>query len=182
MRRRRPAPVVSIICQADIAFAFLIFFIVTTVVDKYRWGIGERLAYWSEDVTGQVFPDELVLNIALNNAGQIMVDERITTLEELEHRLRNWYTHEAKISEYHISLSYPSDCTYGLYLPVKAAVLHAHRAARRELSLERYGRKFASLDREERSVMIGKLPLRFAETTRVWSAKGETEPCEVVIY
>lgn len=179
---RRSVPAISFAGQADVGLLLLTFFLLTTDIDKYSWGLDERLPYWSESVTGRIFPDERILNIALNNAGQIMVDERITTLEGLEHRLRDWYTHEAKISEYHISLSYLSDCTYGLYLPVKAAVLHAHRAARRELSLERYGRKFASLDREERSAVIGELPLRFAETTRVWSAKGETEPCEVVIY
>lgn len=182
MRRRRPAPRISFAGQADVSLLLLTFFLLTTDIDKYSWGVNERLPYWSEGVTGQIFPDERVLNIVLNKAGGIMVDERVSSLAELEGRLDDWYRTEAKFNDYHISLSYPADCTYGLYLPVKAAVLHAHRAARRELSLERYGRKFASLDREERSAVIGELPLRFAETTRVWSAEGETEPCEVVVY
>lgn len=78
---KRTAPEVNAGSMADIAFLLLIFFLVTTTIDKDK-GIARLLPLETNPETVEV-KEKNILPIFINEQGEFLVKEKITSIQEV---------------------------------------------------------------------------------------------------
>ncbi|MCK6620734.1 MAG: biopolymer transporter ExbD [Calditrichaceae bacterium] len=71
---------------ADIAFLLLIFFLVCTTIDVDK---GLRLVLPPPDVTEEKIPKKNILNILINDAGEVLLDNEIVNVRDVERIVRD---------------------------------------------------------------------------------------------
>jgi len=76
--------------MADIAFLLLIFFLVSTTIDKDK-GYIRQMAANSEDPRPSLVNPEDVLLIQFNNSNQLMVENQFADIEQLKEEIRAFY-------------------------------------------------------------------------------------------
>lgn len=70
---------------ADIAFLLLIFFLVCTTIDVDK---GLRLVLPPPDVTEEKIPKKNILNILINDAGEVLLDNEVVNVRDVERIVR----------------------------------------------------------------------------------------------
>lgn len=71
---------------ADIAFLLLIFFLVCTTIDVDK---GLRLVLPPPDVTEEKIPKKNILNILINDAGDVLLDNEVVNVRDIERIVRD---------------------------------------------------------------------------------------------
>lgn len=71
---------------ADIAFLLLIFFLVCTTIDVDK---GLRLVLPPPDVTEEKIPKKNILNILINDAGEVLLENEVVNVRDVERIVRD---------------------------------------------------------------------------------------------
>lgn len=71
---------------ADIAFLLLIFFLVCTTIDVDK---GLRLVLPPPDVTEKKIPKKNILNILINDAGEVLLENEVVNVRDVERIVRD---------------------------------------------------------------------------------------------
>lgn len=71
---------------ADIAFLLLIFFLVCTTIDVDK---GLRLVLPPPDVTEEKIPKKNILNILINDTGEVLLENEIVNVRDVERIVRD---------------------------------------------------------------------------------------------
>jgi len=79
---RRATPEVNAGSMADIAFLLLIFFLVTTTIEKDK-GIGRQLPPNEDVVDPPILKEKNVFIVSVNKSDQLLVEENLMELEDL---------------------------------------------------------------------------------------------------
>ena len=79
---KRSAPEVNAGSMADIAFLLLIFFLVTTTIEKDS-GLNRKLPPMEEDVEPQIIKQRNIFTVLLNGKDQLLVEEELMEIKDL---------------------------------------------------------------------------------------------------
>ena len=79
---KRSAPEVNAGSMADIAFLLLIFFLVTTTIEKDS-GLNRKLPPMEEDVDPPIIKQRNIFTVLLNGKDQLLVEEELMEIKDL---------------------------------------------------------------------------------------------------
>lgn len=97
---------------ADIAFLLLIFFLVCTTIDVDK---GLKLVLPPPDVTQEKIHQKNILNILINDAGEVLLDNEVVNVRDIERIVRDKITENDKLI---ISLKTARLTKYKVYIQV----------------------------------------------------------------
>lgn len=97
---------------ADIAFLLLIFFLVCTTIDVDK---GLRLVLPPPDVTEEKIPKKNILNILINDAGEVLLENEVVNVRDIERIVRDKLIENDKLI---ISLKTTRLTKYKIYIEV----------------------------------------------------------------
>ena len=188
MGNARKTPEVRADSQADIAFLLLIFFLVATTMNSDK-GLSRVLPpIPPEDVKveDQKVKDRNVLLVFVNASGQLMAgdeqldiralkdkakefivnandDENMPEKEEKEIDMPDGSKWTYNVSEGVVSLQTTRDTSYEIYIQVQNELTRAFNEVRNEVSQSKFGKSFADLSEDEKSVITKAVPLKISE-------------------
>lgn len=188
MAKSKKIPEINASSQADIAFTVLIFFLVVSTMDVDT-GIVRVLPPMpdpnvkQEDV--KVKERNLFL-VFVSGSGQIMAGGKVIPLHQLKDKAKEFILNPMDnknlpekvekelempdgskwvypVSEGVISLQNTRDTDYQVYIKVQNELTRAFNEVRDEVSMMKFGKKFADLDKPEGSVITKAVPLKISE-------------------
>lgn len=165
---RRSAPEVNAGSMADIAFLLLIFFLVTTTIESDK-GMTRKLPPIDEEQEVEtVHKERNVLEIIINQQGDLLVDDEEMDIADLYDYALNFIDNgggegsngcgycqgkqDAESSENPkkalISLQYDRQTKYGNFIAVQNEVMSAYNNLRDRVSNSEFGKSFNDLKEE----------------------------------
>ncbi len=156
--------------MADIAFLLLIFFLVTTTI-QVDSGVLVRLPPWSEDEPEtEKLNKRNVYSVLVNANNELLVRGEPANVDELRENAKNFIMNPNKREDMAetpqkaiISLRNDRGTKYKTYLKVYNELKAAYTELRNTESQREFGKDFADLDREDKKVIIAKVPLILSE-------------------
>ncbi len=180
---RRSSPEINAGSMADIAFLLLIFFLVTTTMDVDT-GITRRLPPPVETPDDIKIKERNVMNVLVNKDDRLLVNGRIGDIRTLKEEAKRFITPvfpdnpnypetEVKTIDYigsiHtskgvISLKNDRGTSYNMYIQVQNELARAFNELKDELSMQKFGVRFANLVNEDHVKAINEaIPVRISE-------------------
>lgn len=162
-RKGHEVPILNTTSTADISFMLLIFFLVTTSMDIDK-GLTRQLPPMEpkKEMIEESFVDKnnlLTLEITADN--QLMIDEHPAAISTLRDKILNLVHHAG--NQHVISLRSDPDADYDLYFQVQNEIVATYNLWRDELSLEKFKKRFASLNPTQQEEIRQACPHRLAE-------------------
>ncbi len=177
MGKRIDTPKVNAGSMADIAFLLLIFFLVTTSIENDA-GIDRMLPKVEKDSIVAPVKDRNILQIFLNERGELLVEEDLTGIGSLK-QIAIDFLDNGGISPNHpdycsyckglkdanssdnptkaiISLSSSRNAKYGTYISVQDKLVSAYNFLRNRESKRLYGRNYTNLESDFTNPNISK--------------------------
>ncbi|MDZ7771785.1 MAG: biopolymer transporter ExbD [Balneolaceae bacterium] len=138
---------------ADIAFLLLIFFLLVTTID-IDTGIGLTLPPApDENVEPPPIKERNLLNISVNESGQVLLDEEPTAISQVKQMVKDFVTNNGQdpnLSEAPdmaiVSIKTHRQTPYRIYINMLDEVIGAYNELRNQASQEMYGRDFSFWD------------------------------------
>lgn len=161
--KRKKIQHLSVGSMADVAFLLLIFFLVTTTIQTEA-GLPIMLPPWSDNT--QPIPSKKVFNIQLNAMGELFLEEKVATLEELPICVEQ-FLEKVSASNMVVHLEHDQQVDYDKYLTVYNAIKVLYKTRWQAIAIARYGRSYKDLASNIQLGIQKELPLVFAETQ--WS-------------
>lgn len=181
----RKTPEIPSASMADIAFMLLIFFITATSMDVDS-GLERVLPQMppenqEKDDTPPI-KERNVFSVLLDANNRLMVEGELMRVEDLRAKAKEFMTNpgnietlpETKPTEIPllgnfdvtkgvISLRNDHGTQYGMYLAVQNELVAAVNEVRDELSVEKFGKKYADLATEQKDAVREAIPSRISE-------------------
>ena len=188
MAKNKKAPEINASSQADIAFTVLIFFLVVSTMD-IDTGIVRVLPPMADPNVKQEdikVKERNLLLVFVAGSGNIMAGGKVISLDALKDKAKEFILNplddkdlpEKKptdiempdgskwtypVSEGVISLQNTRDTAYDRYIEVQNELTRAFNEVRDEVSMSKFGKKFADLDEAERKVITKAIPMKISE-------------------
>ncbi len=181
---KRQTPEVNAGSMADIAFLLLIFFLVATTMNVDS-GINRVLPPWSENQDQQDAPEikeRNLMSVHVNMYDQIAVQGELVHITQVKDKAKEFILNASNdpnlpekedtevdligtypISQGVISLMNDRATSYEIYIEVQNELTRAFNEIRDELSMEKFGKKFAELDEDQRNAIQKAVPLKISE-------------------
>ena len=170
---------------ADIAFMLLIFFLVTTTMDVDS-GLERRLPAMPPD---DEKPDDTppikernVFVVLVNSNNQLLVEGELMRIDDLRQKAKEFMDNpnddvtlpekqvksvdffgEVEVTKGVISLRNDVGTQYGTYIAVQNELVGAINDLREDLSKRKFGRSYASLDRDQQRAIRDIYPSKISE-------------------
>lgn len=144
--------------MADISFLLLLFFLVTTTIDVDT-GIGLTLPPPVDDAEQVKIKSENILKILVNAAGDVLLDEELTSVAQISEIVRNKLKANDKLV---LSVKVDRDTPYRTYIATLDQVKDAYADLREEASLTQFGVPMEQLTREQLQEIREKVPQRIS--------------------
>ena len=188
MAKNKKIPEINASSQADIAFTVLIFFLVVSTMDVDT-GIVRVLPPMPDPNVKQEdikVKERNLLLVFVSGSGQLMAGGQVMDLHYLKDKAKEFILNpyddenlpEKKeqtfdmpdgskwtfpVSEGVISLQNTRDTDYQVYIRVQNELTRAFNEVRDDVSMTKFGKKFADLGEEERKVITKAVPLKISE-------------------
>lgn len=185
---KRKTPDINASSQADIAFLLLVFFLVATTMNTDKGLVRVLPPIPPEDVKveDQKVNERNLLLVFVNASGQLMVgeesmdirglkdkakefivnpldDENLPEKKETEIEMPDGSKWTYNVSEGVVSLQTTRDTSYEIYIQVQNELTRAFNEVRNEVSQSKFGKTFADLTEDEKSVITKAVPLKISE-------------------
>ena len=167
-RKRKTPPEISAGSMADIAFLLLIFFLVATQINQDK-GVRVILPEYYDGPVGKAF-DNNVLDIKINKFDEVMVEGKLSSLDELVNLIPDFVLNPNGKSDYPISpnkaiISLQNDVntSYDAYVYTYSIIQSSYTHMRRELSKSKFGKDLSELNRKEADEIKKSLPMKVSE-------------------
>ena len=185
---KRKTPDINASSQADIAFLLLVFFLVATTMNTDKGLVRVLPPIPPEDVKveDQKVKTRNLLLVFVNASGQLMVGEESMDIRGLKDKAKEFIVNplddenlpEKKeteiempdgskwtydVSEGVVSLQTTRDTSYEIYIQVQNELTRAFNEVRNEVSQSKFGKAFADLTEDEKSVITKAVPLKISE-------------------
>ncbi|MBR6662627.1 MAG: biopolymer transporter ExbD [Alistipes sp.] len=185
---KRKTPDINASSQADIAFLLLVFFLVATTMNTDKGLVRVLPPIPPEDVKveDQKVNERNLLLVFVNASGQLMVgeesmdirglkdkakefivnpldDENLPEKKETEIEMPDGSKWTYNVSEGVVSLQTTRDTSYEIYIQVQNELTRAFNEVRNEVSQSKFGKAFADLSEDEKSVITKAVPLKISE-------------------
>jgi len=170
---KRAAPEVNAGSMADIAFLLLIFFLVTTTMEKDS-GINRKLPPIEESDEDVVIRQRNIFTVLINNNDQIMVEDELMELKDIRQAAVEFLDNGAKTdndgnrcdycqgakdqnSSDHpdkaiISLKNERKTSYGTYISVQNELVAAYNVLRNRRAQQLFNISFAEMQKNAKDV------------------------------
>jgi biopolymer transport protein ExbD len=152
--------------MADISFLLLLFFLVTTTIDVDT-GIGLTLPPPVDDAEQVKIKSENILKILVNAAGDVLLDEELTSVPQINEIVKNKLKANDKLI---LSVKVDRDTPYRIYIATLDQVKEAYASLREEASIAKFSLPLDRLTREQlqeiRELVPQRISLAEPETTR----------------
>ena len=188
MAKNKKIPEINASSQADIAFTVLIFFLVVSTMDVDT-GIVRVLPPMADPNVKQEdikVKERNLLLVFVSGSGNIMAGGKVISLDALKDKAKEFILNplddkdlpEKKeteiempdgskwvypVSEGVVSLQNTRDTSYQVYIQVQNELTRAFNEVRDEVSMAKFGKKFANLDDAERKVITKAIPMKISE-------------------
>lgn len=188
MAKNKKAPEINASSQADIAFTVLIFFLVVSTMD-IDTGIVRVLPPMADPNVKQEdikVKERNLLLVFVAGSGNIMAGGKVISLDALKDKAKEFILNplddkdlpEKKdtaiempdgskwtypVSEGVISLQNTRDTSYERYIQVQNELTRAFNEVRDEVSMSKFGKKFADLSDAESKVITKAIPMKISE-------------------
>ena len=188
MAKNKKIPEINASSQADIAFTVLIFFLVVSTMDVDT-GIVRVLPPMPDPNVKQEdikVKERNLLLVFVSGSGQLMAGGQVMDIRYLKDKAKEFILNpyedenlpEKKeqtfdmpdgskwtfpVSEGVISLQNTRDTDYQVYIRVQNELTRAFNEVRDDVSMTKFGKKFADLEEEERKVVTKAVPLKISE-------------------
>ena len=188
MAKNKKAPEINASSQADIAFTVLIFFLVVSTMD-IDTGIVRMLPPMADPNVKQEdikVKERNLLLVFVSGSGNIMAGGKVISLNALKDKAKEFILNplddknlpEKKdtaiempdgskwtypVSEGVISLQNTRDTSYQVYIQVQNELTRAFNEVRDEVSMAKFGKKFADLGDAESKVITKAIPMKISE-------------------
>ena len=188
MAKKKNIPEINASSQADIAFTVLIFFLVVSTMD-IDTGIVRVLPPMADPNVKQEdikVKERNLLLVFVSGSGNIMAGGKVISLNALKDKAKEFILNplddkdlpEKKpteiempngskwvypVSEGVISLQNTRDTSYQRYIEVQNELTRAFNEVRDEVSMSKFGKKFADLEEAERKVITKAIPMKISE-------------------
>lgn len=169
-RKKRSIPEINAGSMADIAFLLLVFFLVTTQMDSSK-GIRVRLPpklELEQERTIQHKRD--VLEVLVNANDQLLVENKITQINELTAITKKHLTNEGVLPNFAssslkaiVSLQNDRGTHYNRYLQVYNELKRAYNEVREEYAQARFGKAYSALSASDKKTVDDKYPIKISE-------------------
>ena len=163
LRRRRDVPELNTTSTADISFMLLVFFLVTSSMDVDK-GLGRKLSPL-DDPQQQEQQDirrSDVMQIRLDDADQLFVDEEPVTLRQLQQQVESFVA-SRQTPRHVIAVETGRKTSYNAYFEMQNAVVAAYHKLRELMARKQYGHSFEQCTPEEREAIVARYPLKISE-------------------
>ena len=144
--------------MADISFLLLLFFLVTTTIDVDT-GIGLTLPPPVDDAEQVKIKSENILKILVNAAGDVLLDEELTSVPQINEIVKNKLKANDKLV---LSVKVDRDTPYRIYIATLDQVKQSYADLREEASLEKFGVPLDQLTREQLQEIRDQVPQRIS--------------------
>lgn len=179
----KKSPTINGGSMSDISFLLLTFFLLTSSIDTDA-GIARKLPPpLPPDAPKPEIHDRNVFKVAVNFRDELQVQGKLASIADLRDMTKEFLTNpandpkksEKKIEEINllgpipvskgvVSLRNDNGTSYEMYVKVQNELTAAFRELRDELSMEKFGKKFANLTREDEIEAIQEaVPLTISE-------------------
>ena len=188
MASKKNIPEINASSQADIAFTVLIFFLVVSTMD-IDTGIVRVLPPMADPKVKQEdikVKERNLLLVFVSGSGNIMAGGKVISLNALKDKAKEFILNplddkdlpEKKptvldmpdgskwtypVSEGVISLQNTRDTSYERYIQVQNELTRAFNEVRDEVSMSKFGKKFADLSDAESKVITKAIPMKISE-------------------
>ena len=188
MAKSKNIPEINASSQADIAFTVLIFFLVVSTMD-IDTGIVRVLPPMADPNVKQEdikVKERNLLLVFVSGSGNIMAGGKVISLNALKDKAKEFILNplddkdlpEKKptdiempdgskwtypVSEGVISLQNTRDTSYEVYIQVQNELTRAFNEVRDEVSMSKFGKKFADLSDAESKVITKAIPMKISE-------------------
>ena len=188
MASKKNIPEINASSQADIAFTVLIFFLVVSTMD-IDTGIVRVLPPMADPKVKQEdikVKERNLLLVFVSGSGNIMAGGKVISLNALKDKAKEFILNplddkdlpEKKntdiempdgskwtypVSEGVISLQNTRDTSYEVYIRVQNELTRAFNEVRDEVSMAKFGKKFADLNDAESKVITKAIPMKISE-------------------
>jgi len=164
--------------MADIAFLLLIFFLVTTQFDLEKV-MKVKLPPWSETPIPAGPSSKAILNIKINNAGDLLLDEELIALNELKGKTKSFILQPTTKSGKPkspgsgiISLQHDAKTPYGIYLKIYDEIHAAYKLIHEEKARQLYNGAWNEIAMEKRNKIRSEFPIKISEAESFSYAKN----------
>jgi biopolymer transport protein ExbD len=184
-RKKRKVPQVNSTSTADIAFMMLLFFLLTSSMDTDR-GLPRRLPppvpkdQKNQDVD---IKKRNILVVLINSTNQVLCGTDYIQLNQLKDRIKEFvenptndehkpekievdapYFGNRMVTKNHvISLQNDRGTSYQSYIDVQNEIAAAYNELRDDISQQKFGKKFVSLDEEQQKAVQLIYPQKISE-------------------
>ncbi len=172
-KKRRAEAEIPTASMADIAFLLLIFFLVTTTIDVDT-GIGMTLPpELDETIEPPPIKERNVLKILVNEAGQVLLEDRPSAISQIRAEVRTHVTNEGRDPRYAespgkalVSIKTDRQTPYNLYIQTLDEVWMAYfelwDIEARKLGYVNYQAFRSSIESREENVIRDKYPAQIS--------------------
>lgn len=167
-RQRKSPPEISAGSMADIAFLLLIFFLVATQISQYK-GVRVVLPEYYVGSAGAA-ADKNVLNIKINKFDELIIENKLSNLEDLGKIISEFVLNPGNKSDYPtsphkaiISLQNDVNTSYEAYVYTYSIIQSSYTNMRRSLSQSRFDKDLSQLDVEQINFIKKTLPMKVSE-------------------
>ncbi len=184
-KKKKKTPGINGSSTADISFIMLLFFLLTTSMGSDK-GISRQLPPAvpadQQDVSIDVNKRNM-LRIMVNNAGQILANGELLSIELLKNKVKEFVLNEndaanlpertvesfpligqQMVTKKHvISLTNNVDTRYEDYIAVQNILTAAYSELRDEKARKEFGKPFADLNAQQQGVLIDLYPQKISE-------------------
>ena len=188
MASKKNIPEINASSQADIAFTVLIFFLVVSTMDVDT-GIVRVLPPMADPKMKQEdikVKERNLLLVFVSGSGNLMAGGKVVTIDALREKAKEFILNPTNdkslpekkdekidmpdgskwtypVSEGVISLQNTRDTSYERYIQVQNELTRAFNEVRDEVSMSKFGKKFADLSDAESKVITKAIPMKISE-------------------
>ena len=157
-------PALNTTSTADISFMLLIFFLVTTSMDRDQ-GLKRQLPPIDDNKQEQLLDvsKDNVMRLKLDAQGQLLVDDSLFSINKLRERIVGFVGQESRRTVHILQVQTDSAATYEAYFKMQNEIVAAYAQLREQRARKVYGRTWSQCTEEQREALQKYYPQRVAE-------------------
>ena len=157
-------PALNTTSTADISFMLLIFFLMTTSMDRDQ-GLKRQLPPIDDEKQEQLMDvsKDNVMKLELEGQGRLLVDDSLFSISQLRNHIVGFVGQEKRRTIHILQVKTDSSATYDAYFNMQNEIVAAYAQLREQRARKVYGRPFAQCSEEQREALMKYYPQRVAE-------------------